>query len=523
MELASTRKRHATDFENRIKSFLEKLQFEDIDGARDNFLIGGVQVDVCGGHDKTLLVFECTMSKELKKKSLRDKIKEMRGSVTSWGKGFRADPLYKKYDSFVYILAVKNVEIRQEDIDFANADKPKVFIFDEDFFDYYEDLFNKINQYAKFNLLGELKVRPIVDSTISVPAFSTELGKTIMYSFFISPKDLMEVSYVARRESKHERFYQRTITKARLKSIAKFIEQGNILPNNLIISFGDYLVKKKYVRFLPIEKDYIKQCTAGIGIHYEILSFPRDYRSCWIIDGQHRLFSFVNTDKNTLMPVIAFANLDLEKQSKIFLDINKNQKPVPADLVWDLNGDMIPNEEDGIISNVVKYLNKSDPLVNKIKIISRGSKINSPLRIAGICLSLKKSRLVKEYTHGSALNPYFFKDSNDKPNPEKIIRTLGQSLLEDFKEYKNMFAEDWERSSKGFILDDSGMSLMIRLFEKITNYSVSVNHKKIIPTNEIFIKYLTPIIKLLKEKYLETWILKNLRGFFRVKVAKVRH
>ena len=62
------------------------------------------------------------------------------------------------------------------------------------------------------------------------------------------------------------------------------------------------------------------------------------------------------------MPVVAFQDLPIEDQCRIFLDINKYQKPVPPDLVWDLNGVMLKPEEEGIISNTVKQMNADGPL-----------------------------------------------------------------------------------------------------------------------------------------------------------------
>ena len=78
-------------------------------------------------------------------------------------------------------------------------------------------------------------IRPTRQNTISVPAFQTKFGKIKIYSFLINPCDLLEVSYVARRETKNERFYQRIVKKDRIKKIAKYVNEGNILPNNLSI------------------------------------------------------------------------------------------------------------------------------------------------------------------------------------------------------------------------------------------------------------------------------------------------
>ena len=73
----------------------------------------------------------------------------------------------------------------------------------------------------------------------------------------------------------------------------------------------------------------------------------------------------VANSKNIQVPIIAFQNLKKEKQAKMFLDINENQKPVSADLVWDLRGQLTPDEPAGIISRIVKKLNDDGVLTKE--------------------------------------------------------------------------------------------------------------------------------------------------------------
>lgn len=150
--VARDRKLRATEFEESIKVFLERLAFANVDGAKDSFRIGGNQVDVCGGHENTLLVIECFRSQAADKEAiLRSKIREFRGSQQALERGFRSHSVYGKYKRFQYILAVKNVRVRREDLDLAN-ERPRIYIWDDNFREYYEDLFQKIGVYAKYNL-----------------------------------------------------------------------------------------------------------------------------------------------------------------------------------------------------------------------------------------------------------------------------------------------------------------------------------------------------------------------------------
>lgn len=424
--------------QKKIESFLEKLEFNDVKGAKEDFEINGIKIDVCGGYENALIIVKCATREDLGNRTVINMISEIRGNAELIRKGIANHPVYKKYTYIVFVFAVNNIEIRKNDVDFANFGKPRVYIWGDNFIEYYEDLYDKIKKYAKFNLLGEMGVKPLQKNPISVPAFRYTYGKAKMYTFLMDPHDLLEVSYVARREARGERFYQRLIKKERLAKIARYInDTSNILPNNLIIAFGD--PQSKFVRFDVLEKSHEGKCTSGTEVSYGILQFPREYRSCWIIDGQHRLYAFADVQRKVYIPVTAFQDLEIEKQCKIFLDINKTQKPVPPDLVWDLNGEMIPSEEDGIISNVVKSLNEAGPLYHKIRIPSKGiRKRENLLKMAGVCISIKKMRLVRQNTLSKTANPFY------DPDPSKMVKKLSGGLSNYFACVKEILAEDWK-------------------------------------------------------------------------------
>lgn len=497
----SNRKKSAIQFEEKIKQFLQNLEFNDVDGARDNFLINGVQVDVCGGWDNALLVIECKSKQKLGGKNLKAAISEFRGKIPLLEKGFKGDPKYKKYTFFKYILITKNIDVRKIDYAFAN-EQPSIYIWNDDFLEYYANLYSFIKPYAKYDLLGEMRIRPVQQQPISVPAFQIRFGDVNVYNFVMNPKDLLEIAFVARRELGKERYYQRIINKERLLRIAKYIEGGGRFPNNIIISFREDL-KVKFTRIKG--PNYSATDWPYPGISYGILEFPKDYRSCWIIDGQHRLYAFVNLKESFYfnMPITAFERLGLKEQRKFFLDINKNQKPVDPDLLWDLSGD-VPNEKEGIISNIAKFLNteKESPLFYKIYYPSTGIKDKTDkIKISAICIAIKKRRVVEEFTSQNIKNPLYCEAHDD------CVRKIGISLLNYFDTLKSSFPNNWELKSKGFILTNGGISVMIGLFEKILSRIMQKNNKE--PDKENFKFYSAPLKATLES--LDNADLKNLR------------
>ena len=225
------------------------------------------------------------------------------------------------------------------------------------------------------------------------------------------------------------------------------------------------------------------------AISYGVLTFPNDYRSCWIIDGQHRLYAFANLTKDFYfnMPVTAFENLSIEHQRKFFLDINKNQKPVNSDLLWDLSGD-IPHENDGIISNAVKQLNvdSTSPLHNRIYYPSTGIRgKRGKIKISAMCIAIKRQKIVNDVTAASIKNPLYTSDY------KKTTRKTAASLAEFFDCTRELFSPNWNLGSVGFILTNGGIAVMIGLYEKILSRVMQKNRRT--ASREHFHFYLKPL------------------------------
>jgi len=485
------RKKSATQFEEKIKQFLQNLEFNDVAGARDDFRINGIQVDVCGGWENALLVIECKTKQRLGQKSIRSAINEFRGKIPLLQAGFKEHPKYSKYTFFKYIIVTKNIMVRKADYEFANQ-YPDIYIWNDDFLEYDSNLYSYIKPYAKHDLLGEMRIRPVVQRPITVPAFQVKFGNVNVYNFVMNPRHLLEIASVARREVRRERYYQRIIDKKRLVRIAEYVQDGGTFPNNIIISFRENLNVKFHREKGP---NYSSTDWPYLGIAYGTLEFPKDYRSCWIIDGQHRLYAFINVEDkfDFNMPITAFEHLDMEKQCKFFLDINKNQKPVDPDLVWDLNGEMIPSEKDGIISNVVKFLNEEQrgSLFHEIYYPSTGIKRKSDkVKISAISIAIKRRKLADEVTLQSIKNPLYDKD------PANCVKKVGSSLSKYFDVVKTNYPNNWELKSKGFMLTNSGIGVVTGLFEKILSRIMQKEGRE--PNREDFEFYTAPLKSILE-------------------------
>lgn len=212
--------------------------------------------------------------------------------------------------------------------------------FDEKTIKYYEELVKHLGSSSRYQLLGSLFANKTIRGMDNrIPAIQGKMGGYTYYAFSIQPEILLKIGYVLHRSEANEGMmptYQRIIKKARLKSVHEFIENKGFFPNSLLISVD---TKKKR----PMQFDLSdKQGSDGVT-KLGILHLPNEYRSAYIIDGQHRLYGYSDSKyaKTNSIPVVAFENMDQKEQVKLFMEINENQKAVSKNLRNTLNADLL--------------------------------------------------------------------------------------------------------------------------------------------------------------------------------------
>lgn len=441
---------------SQVLKFLRKIGFSDVNGG-DQFIIGGKQVDVCAGHEKTLLILECTTQKDV-----NAKIKKFRGEISDIIQGFKKEDKYKKYKHYKFIIAIKYQRITDSIKKCALESKgKKIYIWDNKFINYYSKLCGAISKFAKYNLLSEIDVKPEKEEVIKIPAFRYNIdpkSSNVLYLFFISANDLLKFSYVARRELGNELFYQRLLNKNRLKQIKDYINKGNIFPNSIVLALSDkcWDFNSKLNKDVLSNDHNLPNC-----VNLGELILKNNYRSCWVIDGQHRLYSYSQTTTPGILAVSAFAKLKKAKQADYFLDINKEAKRVDPNLLWDLLGSISPTSARGLISNTVKHLcNIKDGFFeSNIKIPSM---CNGKYNFNNLCVSLEKSELLEPelaYHFKKGKNPYWNK------NYKFIQNNLSSDLNYLFK-----YIDEKLNVENKNIYTDGFVSVMISLFKMIITY-----------------------------------------------------
>ena len=151
-------------------------------------------------------------------------------------------------------------------------------------------------------------------------SFSASLVTQGQHRFFtltMPVEDLATTCFVSTREDDVELGFQRTLDKKRAESIATYIDEGGVIPGGIVLSAQSeanlkYDSDKKTISFSKIPKAFL------------------------IIDGQHRIYGFRHARTSLRVPVVIFNNLKKKEESRLFIDINTKQRPVPNELLLDI-------------------------------------------------------------------------------------------------------------------------------------------------------------------------------------------
>ena len=332
-------------FEDQVWTVFANLGFKFLNKDR-NFNLpydkdgNAQQIDVFAKDDESVIIVECKATDENRRGDFKKDLEAYKQKIGGLRKAIqRLFPDSKLKIKF--ILATKNYSIGKSDLD--RLENMGGIHLDEEAINYYSEMFREIGLAARYQLLGNLfEGHEIPELDNEIPAIQGKMGSHTYYSFSIEPEKLLKIGYVLHRNKANKKMmptYQRVIKKARLKSVHEFIQNGGYFPNSIIISIEAGKRKLKFDR----ANTQVKSSIASIGV----LHLPKRFRSAFIIDGQHRLYGYANSEYKTKnsIPVVAFIDLERDEQVKLFMQINENQKAVPKNLRNTLNADLLWTSE----------------------------------------------------------------------------------------------------------------------------------------------------------------------------------
>lgn len=266
----------------------------------------------------------------------------------------------------------------------------------------------------------------------SYPALKISQNNQTFYFATIPIKDLFEYCFVARRNEDPKHGFQRLLSEERASDIAAYLKKADgSIPINIVLS-GQPNAKLKY------------------DSRSKTIAYERTKKAFLVLDGQHRLWGYNKCGVKHRVPVAIYENLKRQQETKLFIDINTNQKGVPAALLLDIKQvAMIENQKEQILRQIFDKLSKdSDSRM-------RG-KLSASRSIPG-----KISRVTFNRAVGVSLDSGIFIDSDDDTRYKTI------------RNYINAFYEELAEGSKQLIVRSAFFEAIFDIFNQTTDRTLT--------------------------------------------------
>jgi len=143
-------------------------------------------------------------------------------------------------------------------------------------------------------------------------------GVAKFFSLTIPSDILANTCFVSTRDADPKEGFQRMLDENRAKEIADYIDSGTgSIPTAIILSAQPQANLQYSSKNKTIEFDYV-------------------HNAFLILDGQHRIYGFSLAKTAVRVPVIIYNGLSRKEETRLFVDINTKQRPVPSELVLDI-------------------------------------------------------------------------------------------------------------------------------------------------------------------------------------------
>lgn len=152
----------------------------------------------------------------------------------------------------------------------------------------------------------------LLNNLLKLKALKVSYNDKDLYISKAFAKDIAKIAKVTRADQ--EGGYQRHLEKNRLKSISTYINDGNVIPGSIILSYQNLETLEYNPQSLELKLN----------------------GDLFILDGQHRLFGAAESDIDVELNINIICNLTSKEEIQYFLDINSNQKGVSKTLQKEL-------------------------------------------------------------------------------------------------------------------------------------------------------------------------------------------
>jgi len=458
------------------------------------------QIDVFAYDDETVVVSECKSCEQRTKRQLQKDIGELASNQRPISNTLRKY-FNRDFDQkIIWLVVTRNID--WSDQDRARAAEANIRVITEKELYYYKEIAKRIGRAARYQFQAEFlagtKVKVLGRKVF---ALRTNFGKHKAYTFFASPKTVLPVAFVNHRDLRDPNSapsYQRLMLRQRLKDIAGFLQNGGFFPNSVILNFKH----KPGFNIIKPQDDH--------GVTAGELILPDKYKSAYIIDGQHRLYGYMERndgDPEPHLPFLAFENISITEETQIFSDINSKQKSVSKKLLDEITGEIKLESPDkrqqmrAVAARTFDLMRDDDdgPLGDKIAgaEIKRGddSILTFPYLVdatlqSGLLGKMSQTGGNTTYLQG----PLFWDD------PREAITALCELLSGYLDLFRSANIERWNAAKAGKFCSNPGIAGLLRLLGDLISYlAIAENedprelHPKIIV--ERIEKYAEPCVR----------------------------
>lgn len=273
----------------------------------------------------------------------------------------------------------------------------------------------------------------MIENAIICPCVEVEQPIGKFYLARISPKDLIEITYVdVRRIEKEEREVetvlgiQRPLSPTRVKEIGDYVNTVDAtFPTSIIVAMESFAENDEEVRNVYYDREH------------SCLEIRRDGRVAKVLDGQHRiegLHALKRENEPFDLVITVFVDADIEEQALIFATINKTQTKVNKSLVIDLFELAKNRSPEKTGHNIAILLNRQE-----------GSPFKDKIKILGTADDAAKETLTQA-TFVDALLKYITRTA--MKDRDFLKRNPSRKLPVDEKESAELFLRPWFRKEE---------------------------------------------------------------------------
>ena len=443
----------------------------------------GNQVDVCGGVGEHFIIMDCTTKNEDGFKSIREKIKDnhfkMRGLTRGVASAFRG-----RYKYVHFVICSHDIDLDPKEV--QEAKDHQIVLIDSSVMAQWEHVVEVLGPAVRYQILEVLagaripiegdSRKPLRYHSLRIlvsPASVSSEEPRYVYLFAIDPETLIKLAVVYRLKYMDPLGYQRDLRPGKLRLINEYLSDwSNFFPNSVLVAFDEDSARKI---------DWKPEGAAADGpVESGTISIPRYHGVAEIIDGQHRLYGYIDFTKDKdfekvlkerrnadRLLVVAIPDPGGSERPGLYLAINSTQTKISTREIWSLMGDTRPNTKMGFISNVVRALNSKGILRDEIEIprITRGTR---SVNIANLGKGISDRHLIdnqgEQFNWNLWIGPRI-----GGPYPEVPDTRIIDNLEMSFRCVRDSYPDDW-RNRESFLRSNNGVNVMLRVFVEILKY-----------------------------------------------------